>query len=301
VVRGRFAASMALAAGRTGRAIIKPADSCQAEALFAHLVSCGLSPRMVAPGIVVCEQYAQVVLATDPVTFISDLDARVPKVGRGGTIQSGRLQWVTGTHVDLQYRGNDLNRRKIWIQDGPTDEEMLIYSYTGWNNCIAFATSNWNDDSALTSLCQRHNSVNAASGLPASNHGIVTAYDSEADNIGFHTDKHRSLAPDAGIFVVKMGAVGRRFAIRTLASASMKQLDVTPFFDEVLVPGTLIFMTAGANQLTQHAVPVESAPIGLSGSIVWRTITDRRSVASLSKKAAHLLEERRARKRQRAT
>ena len=46
---------------------------------------------------------------------------------------------------------------------------------------------------------------------------------------------------------------------------------VPPLFDEVVELGALIFMTMEANYLTQHAVPKMDTPVGLLGSMVFRT------------------------------
>jgi hypothetical protein len=50
----------------------------------------------------------------------------------------------------------------------------------------------------------------------------------------------------------------------------------TPFFHEVLEPGTAVIMTIDANLLSKHGVPVvEGGECGPSGSIVFRTIETR--------------------------
>ena len=56
-------------------------------------------------------------------------------------------------------------------------------------------------------------------------------------------------------------------------------------FDEVVPPGTLLFMTMEANFGTQHGVPEVEEEVGLSGSIVFRTVKDRRSVQRIQKEA----------------
>ena len=66
---------------------------------------------------------------------------------------------------------------------------------------------------------------------------------------------------------------------------------VPPLFDEVVESGALIFMTMEANYLTQHAVPKMDSPVGLSGSMVFRTVDPkkyRKSVRLLKKSATKL-------------
>ena len=56
-------------------------------------------------------------------------------------------------------------------------------------------------------------------------------------------------------------------------------------FRETLAPGTAVIMTQAGNISTQHAVPeVEEA--GMSGSIVFRTITDVIPPAQVEKELA---------------
>ena len=72
----------------------------------------------------------------------------------------------------------------------------------------------------------------------------------------------------------------KAFKVRSDAAQS----EVKPFFDEVVPPGTAIVMTLEANLRTQHAVPaVDHA--GPSGSIVFRTVTERVSTEPARKKA----------------
>ena len=125
-------------------------------------------------------------------------------------------------------------------------------------------------------------------GYPCANHYIVTKYAGP-----------ESIAPGSLITVVKTGPHGRPFQLRdrvflerlpgedekafkVRSAATQNQLK--PFFDEVVPPGTAIVMTLEANLLTQHAVPaVDQA--GPSGSIVFRTVTERVSTEPARKKA----------------
>ena len=76
------------------------------------------------------------------------------------------------------------------------------------------------------------------------------------------------------------GEDGKAFKVRSVAAQSKAK----PFFDEVVPPGTAIVMTLEANLRTQHAAPaVDHA--GPSGSIVFRTITERVSTEPARKKA----------------
>ena len=87
-------------------------------------------------------------------------------------------------------------------------------------------------------------------------------------------DKPRSIQAKSLITVVKTGEHGRPFRLETLDGALLMQ--------RALAPGTAVIMTLEANLKTKHGVPaVEEA--GSSGSIVFRSITDRVSWSTLEK------------------
>ena len=137
-------------------------------------------------------------------------------------------------------------------------------------------------------------------GYPCANHYIVTRYADAEHNIGFHYDKPKSIAPGSLITVVKTGAHGRPFQLRNRVfldrlpgedKVSFKRRSAAAqskekrFFDEVVAPGTAIVMTLEADLLTQHAVPVVEHA-GPSGSIVFRTSTERVEAAAPARKKA---------------
>ena len=99
------------------------------------------------------------------------------------------------------------------------------------------------------------------------NHWIITKYKDENDNIGFHSDKDRDFEEDSFIVVVKLGAP-RLFEFQFSGQK--------PFWSKKLEEGTAVFMKAkngnDANSLIQHGVPSMKEPIGVSGSIVSRSI-----------------------------
>ena len=73
------------------------------------------------------------------------------------------------------------------------------------------------------------------------------------------------------------GAHGRPFRLETLDGALL--------MERVLAPGTAVLMTLEANLKTKHGVPAV-AEAGSSGSIVFRTITDRVAWGTLEKELA---------------
>ena len=287
-----------------------PSGAMQAEAVKKYCLEHGCGVKEPYPGFIVAYKFDSCVLAGETKDLISNLDSRLPVIGPNDEIVPGKLQWVTGQNVNLHFRGNELPRRKVWVQDGSTEDNILVYSYTGWNNPIAFATSDWNDDVYLKGVCEKYNAFADACAFERANHTIITAYDDEHANIGWHYDKMPSLSQTGGIAVVKMGEP-RRFCLRKriLPNAQMEALkkkkkksqeedeylkelkkaltkeqeEEAMIFDEVVPSGSLVFMTMEANYGTQHGVPEEAKDVGLSGSIVFRTVKDKRSVETIQK------------------
>ena len=75
----------------------------------------------------------------------------------------------------------------------------------------------------------------------------------------------------------------------------LEKLDGTLIMERVLAPGTAVIMTLEANLKTKHGVPAV-AEAGSSGSIVFRTITDRVAWATLEKELAKFYSEKKKRK-----
>ena len=195
------------------------------------------------------------------------LDANYPKRSGAEPIQWGQPQWVQGDHVALQYRGNALKRRKMWFQRGdPLFQGFTKYYYTGWQKRVLPATANVEDVPCLDHFTCSVNGWLAGHDVMTTNHFIVTAYDTEKDSIGMHSDKAKSIYDDSVILVVKLGEAGRPFKLTE---------GETTLYEDVVPPGAAVLMTMEANLATKHGVPALDAPTGLSGSIVLRSIHER--------------------------
>jgi alkylated DNA repair dioxygenase AlkB len=260
----------------------QPAD--QLAGIKSFMRERGMKYREPFTGVLIVESFAQKILANNPATVLDRLMKEAPVRRAGDTIAPGELQWVDGDNQNLMYRGNVLRRMKIWLQDGPPSDGTLIYSYTGYTYTVAPATSDWNADPQLASMCRLYNQfISAINGAPAANHAIVTAYVDGKCSIGMHSDKMVTLNANTIISVLKLGGASRRFCIRKriirfpagMAQKEKKaRQDAVPMlFDEDVASGDLIIMTSDANHKTQHGVPeLETADaVGPSGSIVWRT------------------------------
>lgn len=173
--------------------------------------------------------------------------------------------WIHGSHPALNYRGNAVKRHKFWCQSG-FGEGLRKYGYTGWQWKIAYAT---HDVQFVEPVRQVAEALNRGLSIPH-NHWIVTMYEDEADNIGYHSDKVGDFREDSYFVVLKLGAA-RPFAFRVKGEEK-------PFSSAILPAGTAVFCRAkskrgdDANSIVEHGVPTVEVPCGLSGSIVGRCI-----------------------------
>lgn len=233
--------------------------------------------------------FAQDVLGFDPAELQTRLEENYPVAGRGDQIEPGSVQWVDGANEALNYRGHELKRAKIWLQQGdPQTVGYVKYFYTGWQWDIIVATADVAKCPEVSPIADRYDQWVDGLGASRANHYIITRYADGQHHIGFHFDKPKSIQKGSLITVVKTGEHGRPFQLRERVFPAQgpneadedfkkrrakEQEAKKPFFDEVLAPGTAVIMTLEANLLTQHGVP-QVAEAGPSGSIVFRTITE---------------------------
>lgn len=181
--------------------------------------------------------------------------------------------WIPGSHTALNYRGNAIKRHKIWCQ---TEYNLGLkkYRYTGWQHAISYATCDYSYVPGMKEFKEAiNNKLKDKKYLGKSgkehNHWIITKYNDENDNIGFHNDKDNDFEEDSYIVVVKMGEP-RLFELRIGTEK--------PFWSKIVQAGTGIFMGTGssdgkdANRMVQHSVPKMKSKVGVSGSIVSRCV-----------------------------
>lgn len=150
----------------------------------------GLECRQPFPGFYVIDKFDEHIKLSSK-TLLKELDERVPSRGSGDEIVPGQLQWVQGSNRNLMFRGNELNRRKIWAQNGSVEDGVRIYVYTGFAYPVAEATSDWNDDETFKNASEGMNTFMNEIEAPEMNHLIVTAYDNGDSNIGMHYVRYR--------------------------------------------------------------------------------------------------------------
>ena len=139
------------------------------------------------------------------------------------------------------------------------------------------ATASVDKCKEVKNIWKKYDDWCALNNYPEANHSIVTHYIDGNHNIGRHYDKPKSIMPNSLITIVKTGECGRPFYL------AMRDSPDKPIFNQVVEPGTVVIMTLEANLETVHAVPSVSE-CGNSGSIVFRTISERVSWDKLKKK-----------------
>ena len=117
------------------------------------------------------------------------------------------VHWIPGSHPALNYRGNQLPRSNIWLQDD-YHTGLRRYGYTGWQHRVNYATHDIRF--APPAMRDVTAALNAKLAVPF-NHWICTLYPSAQDNIGFHSDKDKDFAPDSWFVVLKLGARGTKW------------------------------------------------------------------------------------------
>lgn len=180
-----------------------------------------------------------------------------------GKLSGKGAKWVNGTHPALHYRGNGLNRRKVWFQK--RSGGILAYKYTGWQKRVINATFRVSKSRfPMTSAC-----IDKMQNDSISNHWIATVYEDGNDYIGLHSDKTKTWKKGSCFQVVKWGCA-RIFEMRL--KDHEKPENCTLLFRKILPEGTSMVVDSRTNEITRHGVPVDPACTEPSGSIVGRDI-----------------------------
>ena len=170
-------------------------------------------------------------------------------------------RWVTGESKELNYRGRDIKRDKMWFQRDMS--KMLRYGYTGWQWAVSAGTYRLGTIPALAALIDTADTKLGF--VHAHNHWIVTRYAEGTDNIGMHSDKVKDWAEGSAFAVIKLGAPRAFVFTQTVDGEDVE------IYSEVLEPGTAVVVGYAANLKVKHGVPAVAASEP-SGSIVGRCI-----------------------------
>ena len=103
---------------------------------------------------------------------------------------------------------------------------------------------------------------------------IITSYPTGAYNIGWHSDKMDSIAPDSIIFDVSLGSE-RTFLLRDKATGAEERIR--------MASGSALVLTTTGNELFEHAVLPEPGA-GPRVSVVFRDIQTTMSRDEMMKK-----------------
>ena len=168
-------------------------------------------------------------------------------------------RWILGSNKYLNYRGNAIKRHKMWFQkENDLEKGIRKYNYTGWQWGITKAVYNTN---SIDSLDKFVNKINDFLEIKH-NHWIVTKYNDNKDNIGFHSDKSKNWKDNSCFVIVKFGEA-RPFQF---------SYNDKVFYNEKLKQGTGLIIGMKANEIVKHGVPAINDDVKVSGSIVGRAI-----------------------------
>lgn len=231
--------------------------------------------------------------------FLKELKTLYPLRRAGDAIVPRTVQWVEGTNEALRYRGNVLNRTKVWLQRGcPEADGVPYYYYTGVQWEVVLAQASWEDcpligSTVVSDLDKLYEMI----GAKKAHQCIVTAYNDETCGIGKHFDKPKSIAQsdeegDSLITVIKLGEA-RPFELYLLGQ------EESPAWTQKVPGGAAIIMTLEANLQTKHAVPMIEEKVGESGSLVFRTMT-KDSIFSIDEVQKKVEDSRRTKEREKA-
>lgn len=229
---------------------------------------------------------------------LKSLKDHYPLRRAGDAIVPRTVQWVEGSNEALRYRGNVLNRTKIWLQRGrPETDGVPYYYYTGVQWEVVLAQASWEDCPSINDTVADLDKLYEMIGAQKAHQCIVTAYNDETCGIGKHFDKPKSIAASNDesaslITVIKLGEA-RPFELYKLGE------EETPAWSEKVSGGTAIIMTLEANLKTKHAVPMIEEKVGESGSLVFRTIAEE-SIFSIDQVQKKVEDSRRNKEREKA-
>jgi hypothetical protein len=98
------------------------------------------------------------VLGFDPREVQRELETKYPARGVADEIEWSRVQWVDGDNDALHYRGRELKRGKIWLQEGqPREVGFRRYYYTGWQWSVLQATASVSDCPEVAPIAEKYN------------------------------------------------------------------------------------------------------------------------------------------------
>lgn len=178
-------------------------------------------------------------------------------------------QWVPRSNPEILYRGNELNRGKMFATentevDPPTGIPLLIskYTYSGsqWLNLLNYKTFK---DAGVDPIVQELDKISFTlpTDLPDSNakmtsinNVIITAYETPEDGISLHHDREDDIAKDSLIISLSLGDVLEMKIERDSDSSSETFLQKS---------GSLFAIGPQTNRDYRHGIiPAENETIG---------------------------------------
>ena len=191
----------------------------------------------------------------------------------------------------IKYRKNELARSKGFVNLESDADRIPVYVYTGFQYRVAEKYMRPEDPRVAGFMPALAAAVGAVTvpgyGQQAYNQAIVTSYACGADNIGWHSDKMRTIRERTLITDVSFGATRSFYVcVPTWEERMNKKKKMVPTEVERIEmrSGDAVILSTEANARTQHAVLKEKERVGARQSVVFRTIKRVVSRAMLEKR-----------------
>ncbi len=137
-------------------------------------------------------------------------------------------------------------RQIAWFGERPYGYSGLVHPPAPW-------------PPALAALLPK---LTAACGQPF-NGALLNRYDSGQDSMGWHTDDDHAPQALGGLASLSLGAT-RRLLVRPRGGGPSTPID--------LPHGSLLWMSAESQRLTQHALPKTARAVGARVNVTWRWV-----------------------------
>jgi alkylated DNA repair dioxygenase AlkB len=137
-------------------------------------------------------------------------------------------------------------RRIAWFGERPYGYSGLVHPAAPWPPALAALLPK-----LRAACCQPFNGA------------LLNRYDSGQDSMGWHTDDDHAPPALGGLASLSLGAT-RRLLVRPRGGGPSTPID--------LPHGSLLWMSAESQRLTQHALPKTPRPVGVRVNVTWRWV-----------------------------
>jgi hypothetical protein len=182
-----------------------------------------------------------------------------------------QLRFIDRNHKHMLYRGRPIARSKLFLVD-QLQPSVPVYLFPGFQ--YAQIAHDYHSMHEVPLIDQMSLELAKQFGL-STNHVILTRYQDQHDNIGYHNDKPKTIDPDVPIFIISLGAQ-RPLLFR-------KNGTQEPCCEIPMEPGSLFVLGHKTNAAYQHSIAPSNEELGPRISIIFRQIIHRIPWAQVEK------------------